>query len=111
MQQKKELEQTKAAVEKYENELLPAEKQLYTYINAYQMDAQVLLYETASYSNETTTKVDGKATILSEQEFQERTLYGCTRLQETTGIELVLVGMQVYHARQLYPTISMISTD
>lgn len=104
-------EQTKAAIENYENEMLPAVKQLYTYINAYQADAQVLLYEMASYSDGAKTKVDGKGTILSEQEFQERTLYGCARLQETTGIEIVPVGMQVYHARQLYPTISMISTD
>lgn len=102
---------TKSSIEKYESEMCPAVKQLCSYIYAYQTHARILLYETPSYSNGTTTLVDGKKQLLSLQEFQERTLYGYTRLQNELGLEMVPVGMTIYHSSVLYPNINMISSD
>lgn len=104
-------DQTKASIEKYESEMCPAVKQLCSYIYAYQTYAKVFLYETASYSNGTTTLVDGKEQLLSLQEFQERTLYGYTRLQNELGLEMIPVGMTIYHSSVLYPAINMVSSD
>lgn len=104
-------DQTKAAIEKYETEMLPAVRQLCTYIYAYQEHAQVLLYETAPYSNGKGTIVDGQEVILSLQEFQERTLYGYSRLEEELGVEMVPAGMKIYYGGRLYPSIGMISSD
>lgn len=104
-------DQTKCAIEKYESDMLPAAKQLYKYIYTYQNNAKVLLYETAGYVDGTNTVVDGKAQWLTIKEFQERTLYGYTRLQHELNVSMIPVGMRVYHANELYPTIDMVDVD
>lgn len=104
-------DQTKAAIEEYDTMMLPAVKQLCTYIYAYQDHAQVLLYETAPYANGGKTIVEGEERLLSMQEFHERTLYGYTKLEAELGLEMVPAGMKVYCASRLYPSIGMISSD
>mgnify|MGYP001059201099 CR=1 FL=1 len=102
---------TKAGIEQYENEMLPSARQLMTYIRAYQPKAQVLLYETAGYSNGTSTNVDGTKRMLSIEEFQERTLYAYTRLQNHLGVKMLPAGMKVFHSSCVHPAINMIDTD
>lgn len=104
-------EQTKAAIEQYEEEFFPSTKQLCTLINAYQNKAKILLYETASYVDGTKTVVDGVPRILTLQEFQQRILYGYTELQNTLNLEMIPVGMQIHHANLTYPMIGMWDTD
>ena len=102
---------TKSGIEAYETQMLPSTRQLCTYIHAYQPYAKVLLYETASFVDGSSTQVDGKEQELPLQEFQERTLYAYTRLQNDAQIEMVPVGMTVFHAGAMYPAINMVATD
>lgn len=104
-------EQTKAAIENYENGMLPAVRQLCKFIQAYQTNAEVLIYETAPYVNGTTTSVEGEKKLLTLQEFQERALYGYARLQKDTGIGRIPAGAHTYYSTQIYPELNLVSDD
>ena len=104
-------EQTKAAVEKYEDQMLPAAQQLYRIIRSYQPKTTLLLYETAAYTDGTKTLTEGVSRVLTMQEFQERLLYGHTRLKDTLVVDMIPAGMLTYHSSQVYPSINMVSSD
>ena len=104
-------EQTTTAIENYENFMLPSVKQLMTYINAYQSNAKIWIYQTAPFEDGKKITVDGEKKLISLQEFLERSLFGYARLQATLDVEGIPVGMQTYHSTQLYPEIKMVSND
>ncbi len=104
-------DQTKVAVEKYEDTMLPGIRQIYAYVDSYQENAKIWLYETAAYVDGTTISVNGTEKTLTAQEFQERNLYGYTRIQNELGFEVIPIGSMIYHATQVFPEINMVCED
>lgn len=104
-------DQTKVAVEKYEDTMFPAIRQIYAYVDSYQENAKIWLYETAAYEDGTTVSVNGTEKTLTAQEFQERNLYGYTRIQNELGFEVIPIGSMIYHATQIFPEINMVCED
>ncbi|MGN0393802.1 MAG: Ig-like domain-containing protein [Coprococcus sp.] len=104
-------EYSKGGIECADTAMLPAIETLQQLIGIYQPDAEILLYMTHGYDNGVTTSVNGKNILLTKTQLQQYTQAAYTYIGNKLGLRVVPVGMAFSRCEQLYPDISLISSD
>lgn len=98
-------------IQKAENEMYPAIRQLNNLVLKYQKNAKVLLYATHGYNNGTATVYHGKSTVLTIPQMQKGVAAAYDKIGKELNLTVVPVGMMFWHCNRVYPAIPLYSAD
>lgn len=102
---------SKNGIQRAENEMFPAIRQLNNMVLKYQKNAKVLLYATHGYNDGTSTVYHGKRTFLTTQQMQKGVAAAYDKIGKELNLTVVPVGMLFGHCNKVYPAVQLYSAD
>lgn len=104
-------EQSKVGIKNAAGNTFTAIAQLKQLINIYQPDAEILLYATHEYDNNTTTSVNGQDVFLTASQLQQYTQMVYRYIGDKLDLRTVPVGVAFSRVSQQHPELTLLLDD